>query len=76
MTTRNRRAIGIGALALAMAVTVTVRAGQATPAVQEHVATLKATLAASQAALRQYEWIETTIVLFKGEEKSRKQHRC
>jgi hypothetical protein len=56
--------------------TVPVRAGQAPAAAQEHVAMLKATLAASQAALRQYEWIETTIVTFKGEEKSRKEERC
>ena len=37
---------------------------------------LKATLAASQAVLRQYEWIETTVVSLKGDEKSRKQERC
>lgn len=43
---------------------------------QERVAALKATLAASQAALRQYEWIETTVVSLKGEEKSRQQNRC
>jgi hypothetical protein len=40
------------------------------------VGALKATLAASQATLRQYEWIETTVVSLKGEEKSRKQQRC
>jgi hypothetical protein len=43
---------------------------------QERVAALKANLATSQAALRQYEWIETTVVSFKGEEKSRQQNRC
>jgi len=46
------------------------------PSPQERVAALKATLAASQAALRQYEWIETTVVSLKGEEKSRQQNRC
>jgi hypothetical protein len=46
------------------------------PSVPERVAALKASLAASQAALRQYEWIETTVVLLKGEEKSRQQNRC
>ncbi len=51
-----------------------VLAQQSTPA--ERAAVLKATLAASQAALRQYEWIETTVVSLKGEEKSRKQERC
>jgi hypothetical protein len=44
--------------------------------VSERVAALKAGLAASQASLRQYEWIETTVVSLKGEEKSRKQQRC
>jgi len=46
------------------------------PSVPERVATLKATLAASQVVLKQYEWIETTTVSLKGEEKSRKQNRC
>jgi hypothetical protein len=46
------------------------------PSVQERVGAIKATLAASQANLRQYEWIETTVVSLKGEEKSRKQQRC
>jgi hypothetical protein len=46
------------------------------PTVAERAAMLKATMAASQAVLRQYEWIETTVVSVKGEEKSRKQERC
>ncbi len=37
---------------------------------------LKATMAASQIVLKQYEWVETTIVSLKGDEKSRKQERC
>jgi hypothetical protein len=32
------------------------------PSVSERVAALKATVAASQMVLRQYEWIETTVV--------------
>src|ERR1017187_10918142 len=44
--------------------------------VPERVAALKATVAASQIILRQYEWIETTVITLKGEEKSRKQERC
>lgn len=46
------------------------------PTAAERAAMLKATLAASQAVLRQYEWIETTVVSLKGEEKSRKQEQC
>ncbi len=46
------------------------------PTATERAAMLKATLAGSQAVLRQYEWIQTTVVSLKGEEKSRKQERC
>jgi hypothetical protein len=48
----------------------------AQPSVAERAAMLKATMAASQATLSQYEWIETTVVTLKGEEKARKQERC
>lgn len=43
---------------------------------QERVAALKQSLQQSQAKLRTYEWIETTAISLKGEEKSRKQNRC
>jgi hypothetical protein len=43
---------------------------------EERVAALKQSLADSQANLRSYEWVETTAVSLKGEEKSRKQNRC
>jgi hypothetical protein len=46
------------------------------PSMQERVAAIKSSFAASQANLRSYEWIETTVVSLKGEEKSRKQQRC
>src|ERR1035441_4273885 len=46
------------------------------PSVPERVAALKASLAASQIILKQYEWIETTVISLKGDEKSRKQERC
>lgn len=46
------------------------------PTVQERVVALKASLAASQAILKQYEWVETTAVSLKGEEKSRQMNRC
>jgi hypothetical protein len=42
----------------------------------DRVAALKQSLASSAAALRKYEWMETTVVSMKGEEKSRKQNRC
>ena len=49
--------------------------GQAAPTPEERVAALKKSLADSQASLRKYEWIETTVLSLKGEEKSRKQQR-
>ena len=49
--------------------------GQAAPSPDQIVASLKQNLAESQKRLRQYEWIETTAISLKGEEKSRKQQR-
>jgi len=66
--------------AAAVAATVSARAlaapPQATPTAQERVAALKQSLQQSQAQIRQYEWIETTIISLKGEEKARTQKRC
>jgi hypothetical protein len=42
----------------------------------DRVAALKASLQSSAVALRQYEWIETTVVSLKGEEKSNKESKC
>ena len=49
---------------------------QAGPTPQERVAALKQSIQESQTKLRQYEWIETTIITLKGEEKGRTQKRC
>jgi hypothetical protein len=46
------------------------------PTPQERVAALKASAEASKALLKQYEWVETTVVSLKGEEKSRRMERC
>ena len=43
---------------------------------QDHVAAFKQTMQQGMAKIRQYEWIETTIISLKGEEKARKQNRC
>ena len=73
-----RRLIVTIAVVLAAAV-----AGRAAPALQqtapappERIAALKLALQENAKLLRQYEWIETTIISLKGEEKSRKQMRC
>jgi hypothetical protein len=53
-----------------------VSAGQPADNAEQRVAALKQSLQQSQINLRKYEWIETTIISLKGEEKSRKQQRC
>jgi hypothetical protein len=47
---------------------------QATP--EQRLAALKQSLAENQKRLGGYEWVETTIISLKGEEKARKQQRC
>jgi hypothetical protein len=42
----------------------------------DHVAALKKSIQDGLAKARGYEWVETTIVSLKGEEKARKQNRC
>src|ERR1700733_9438116 len=58
---------GVGRVAIAQPLQISV---------QDQVAALNTLLADSQAALRHYEWIETTIVTLHGAVKSRKQERC
>jgi hypothetical protein len=70
------RMLEICVLALALASPGIAVAQTPQPSIQERVAVLKTTFAASQANLRQYEWIETTVVSLNGEEKSQKQQRC
>ena len=43
---------------------------------QERVAALKKSMAASQQELRKYQWVETTTVSLKGEQKSFKEQSC
>jgi hypothetical protein len=70
---RTYRRWGIGVLLLLISGS-TALAQQVS--IQERVVALKASLAASEAILKRYEWVETTVVSVKGEEKSRKQERC
>lgn len=46
------------------------------PQSKERVEAIKTSFQQSQAVLRKYEWIETQVVTYKGEEKSSKQSRC
>ena len=67
----------VGALVIALAGAGRVAIAQSLQlSLQDRVASLNTLLADSQAALRHYEWIETTIVTLHGEVKSRKQERC
>jgi hypothetical protein len=43
---------------------------------QDPVAALKASIQQGLAKARQYEWVETTVISLKGEEKAKKQNRC
>jgi len=43
---------------------------------KDHATAVKESLQKSMAALRQYQWVETTVVSMKGEEKSRTQSNC
>ena len=73
MNVQWRRSIALVALG---SVAWFVAPATAQPVPQERVAAIKQSLQESMAALRQYEWVETTIVRVKGEEKSRTQQRC
>jgi len=46
------------------------------PNVEERVAAIKQSLEKSMQQIRQYQWTETTVVSYKGEEKSRTQNSC
>jgi hypothetical protein len=66
------------AAATALAGGVFLHAQQPAPAAggADQVAALKQTIQQGLALARKYEWVETTIISLKGEEKARKQNRC
>jgi hypothetical protein len=64
------------ALIVTLIVPIAVAAGQSAPTPEQRVAALKQSLQDSQAQLRKFEWIETTIISLKGEEKARSRKRC
>jgi hypothetical protein len=71
-TTFFRNAILTGLTTACLAITGAAQEA----ALQSHVAALKKSLAQSKQQLKQYQWTETTVVLLKDEEKSRKQYIC
>ncbi len=50
--------------------------GAGAPELEQRLAAVKQSLAASKQALRKYQWIETTTISMKGEVKSQKQESC
>lgn len=68
-------ALKLSALAIGI-LTAAARGSAQAPSPDQLVDALKQNLAESQKRLRQYEWVETTAISLKGEEKSRKQQRA
>jgi len=64
--------VGVGAMLQAQQPPAQPAAGGS----QDAVGALKQSMQQGLAKIRQYEWVETTIISMKGEEKSRKQNRC
>ncbi|HEU4936142.1 MAG TPA: hypothetical protein VFT39_06805 [Vicinamibacterales bacterium] len=66
--------------ALSVAIGVLLHARQAPTSAadtsQDRVAALKQSLQQGMAAIRRYQWVETTSISLKGEEKSRQQQNC
>jgi hypothetical protein len=71
----SRSRLVVAACSLTLLLTPAIVMSQS-PEVQQRVAALKQSVARDQQSIRQYEWIETTIIRLKGEEKSREQKRC
>jgi hypothetical protein len=68
-------AFGTVLLATSLALNAQQPAAPAGAGAKDTVAALKQSLAQGQALIRKYEWVETTIISLKGEEKARKQNR-
>jgi hypothetical protein len=71
----NQTVLAVLGVSILTSLPVARAVAQAPPTPDQVVAALKQNLAESQKRLRQYEWIETTAISLKGEEKSRKQQR-
>jgi hypothetical protein len=79
MTRKRVSGAVIAAAALGMVAAMHAQQPPAQPAAggaPDPVAAVKQSLQQGMAKIRQYEWVETTIISLKGEEKARKQNRC
>jgi hypothetical protein len=78
MTLKQMATVVAAVSALSMASLAQAQQAAAPPAAgkADAVAALKQSLQQGLAKAKQYEWVETTIISLKGEEKARKQNRC
>jgi hypothetical protein len=74
LTKSNFRLV-VGAWIIALLLVPRIARSQS-PEVQQRVAALKQSVAKDQQSIRQYQWIETTVISLKGDEKSRQQKQC
>src|SRR5271166_3695551 len=75
MTWKTHLALIVGAVVVAAPLTAP-RVGAQDPSVAQKVAAIKAGVAANQAAIRKYTWLQTTTVAYKGDVKSTKVSQC
>jgi hypothetical protein len=73
--TMSKSRLAVASCSITLLLTPSIARSQS-PEVQERVAALKQSVARDQQNIRQYEWIETTVISLKGEEKSRQMKRC
>jgi hypothetical protein len=71
----RRSCLAIAACCITMLLSPAIVRSQS-PEVQQRVVALKQNVARDQQSIRQYQWIETTVISLKGDEKSRKQQQC
>ncbi len=74
MTSLTRR-LAVAACSIMFLLTAAIVRSQS-PEVQQRVAALKENVAHDQQSIRTYQWIETTVISLKGEEKARTQKQC
>jgi hypothetical protein len=76
MSQMHGRALVVAAIGVSVVVSGHAATPQSAGDMETRVAALKQSLQENQAQLRKYEWVETTVVSLKGEEKGRKQERA
>jgi len=79
MSSQNGMAVLGVVVVVAMAAAATVHTASPRPqagGAQDQVTAVKASMQQGLAKIRNYEWMETTIISLKGEEKARTQNRC